>query len=150
MRLRGVSLSIQWLLLVLIFVASRAEGQDKVPPPTARDLTPDSSMKLAVSEPAAKGTAVLAIVTDAKPMSAESKVEAVLVPNVTYSQAYLFGTRVDAFYWIANSITPYETLRTAPRPGGPGCSAGACGRPDCNCFCWSSPAGGNCLCTQCF
>jgi hypothetical protein len=120
MRLRGVTLSIHVLLLVLILVASRAEGQDKVPPPTGRDLTPDASMKLAISDPAAKGTAVLAIVTDAKSIPTESKVESALVPDVTYAQAYLFGTRVDAFYWIANSITPYETLRRVARPGGPG------------------------------
>jgi hypothetical protein len=50
MRLRRESLSIYcMLLLLLMFVASRVEGQEKVPPPTARDLTPDSSMKLALS-----------------------------------------------------------------------------------------------------
>lgn len=102
------------------------------PAPQVRDLTTESNRQIALATPTAKGTAVLAIVTDVRPMPQTTHADVALVPDVTYAQAYTFGERVDAFYWIAEKEKPFDQLRSAERkPKGGGCSAGGCGPVRC-------------------
>lgn len=121
-----------------------------MPAPNVRDLTSHASREIALASPEATGTAVLAIAKEVRPMPQDTEVEVVLVPDVTYAQAYRFGQRVDAFYWIAAKEATFDTLKSAPRkPKGGGCSAGGCGRSDvCQCICWTD--GTSCFCTKCF